>query len=55
MNPYQAFPHVVPTSPLRAGQEAPGGPGLWASVLILRLLSAAEALGRSLRPGGARR
>jgi hypothetical protein len=49
MNPYQAFPHLnLPPSP--AGRPAPAGVGggLWSSILIFRLFSAAEAFARGL-------
>ena len=53
MNPYQAFPHLI--APSSADQRKPptgAGGGLWSSVLIFRLLSAAETLTRVLWPAG---
>ncbi len=53
MNPYQAFPRL--SLPPSAGPSAPESGGVWSSVLILRLISAAEALARAvMRAGRAR-
>lgn len=53
MNPYQAFPRL--SLPSSAGSPTPDSGGVWPSVLILRLVSAAEALARAvMRAGRAR-
>ena len=52
MNPYEAFPHVVAPASAERREPASGGGGHWSSVLIFRLLSAAEALVKGLRPAG---
>lgn len=51
MNPYEAFPHVVAPASAERQEPASGG-GHWSSVLIFRLLSAAEALVKGPWPAG---
>ena len=51
MNPYQALPQVI--APPSAGRPAaPSGGGLWSSILIFRLITAAETLVFGLRRAG---